>query len=104
MKRFLKFLFCLTLGTTLLTGCNKEDVDFAKNDFRDIYFSFMGSTSLGRTGDFLFDAPVIDIINLSEDEFVNQYLPTKIQNKYDYYTFRKAHFDTFGFDYVFEYE
>lgn len=91
MKRFIKFLFCLTLGITFLTGCGKETgeerFDFATNSFRDIYFDFYDYRPKTNSRTFLFETPVIDIINLSEDEFYDQYLGARPENKYDYYTF-----------------
>ena len=94
MKRFIKTLFCLLLGTTLLTGCSSQK-RFVKNNFDNMIFVF--SFQLGVTNISEVSAPVNDVIDLSKEEFVDQYLDGHLEDRYDYFTYQ-------GMDYADEYD
>ena len=102
MKKILKFLFCLFLGTSLLTGCDESSFDFASNSFKDVYFYFVYKVG-SKTIDAHVDTPVIDVINLTEEEFNNQYANEEIKNKFDYYTYQGMTYDN-GEEFVLDYE
>ena len=81
MRNTIKILFCLALGTTLLTGCEEK---FVNDSFSGIDFCF----HINKDGTYQeeFTAPVNDVIHLSRDEFSERYMDGHLEDKFEYRT------------------
>ena len=99
MKNTIKILFCLSLGVTLLTGCEEK---FVNDSFNGIDFCFR----INKYGSFQEDviAPVNDVIHLSRDEFDDRYMGGHLEDKYEHYTCDEILYHEDDEEFVFEYD
>ena len=91
MKKLFKICFAVLLSATFLTGCGDSTTDYADPSLTCLFHFYdkKGNTEI-EIGEFETRA----IINLTKEQFVDQYLNGSLENRYPNYSYVNMTYST----------